>query len=214
MTSKMAEQMIGRSVLTDLRLRDRLRSPHSLRIERERVAQAAVVILLRWMETTPEVLIIRRAERVGDPWSGHLALPGGRAQADDIDLLVTGARETLEEVGIDLLGAPASRQRFIGQLSVIAPRNPSLPEIEITPLVAIAPEEFAIQLSDEVARSFWLPVEELRRSGLSDSYRLRDGGLIRKWPAYPSPEGPIWGITERILTEFISLLDQPAEGER
>jgi hypothetical protein len=32
-------------------------------------------------------------------------------------------------------------------------------------------------------------------------------GVIAKWPAYPSEGGLIWGMTERILTNFLSLLD-------
>ena len=32
-------------------------------------------------------------------------------------------------------------------------------------------------------------------------------GVEREWPAYPSEHGMIWGITERILTEFLSLVD-------
>jgi 8-oxo-dGTP pyrophosphatase MutT (NUDIX family) len=188
-------------------LTERLTSLHRLQIERERIPQAAVALIIRELERAPEILIIRRAERDGDPWSGHLALPGGRADEDDDDLLITAARETREEVGIDLLGNPNSRRRFIGQLSLVAPQNRLLPPIEITPLVAIAPENVAINLSDEVAAAFWMPVEQLRLSGMSDTFRLQHGSLTRKWPAYPSPEGPIWGITGKILSEFLSLFD-------
>ena len=36
-----------------------------------------------------ELLFIRRSEREGDPWSGHVAFPGGRRSADDPDLPAT-----------------------------------------------------------------------------------------------------------------------------
>ncbi|MGH7524260.1 MAG: NUDIX domain-containing protein, partial [Gemmatimonadales bacterium] len=63
-------------------------------------AFAAVALVLA--EEPDRLLLIRRAEREGDPWSGHLALPGGRRQESDSDLLATATRETREETGIHL----------------------------------------------------------------------------------------------------------------
>ena len=113
---------------------------------------------MREEQGATELLIIKRAEHEGDPWSGHLALPGGRAEPQDADLLITAARETYEEVGIDLLGPNGSRDRFIGQLPLIVPTNPGLPQIEITPLVALAPQNLTMTLSGEVGATFWVPV--------------------------------------------------------
>lgn len=194
------------------RLSARLPSPYLLRIEPERIPQAAVTLLLREVEGDDLVLIIKRAERMGDPWSGHLALPGGRVEEQDEDLLITAARETREEVGIDLLGIDlldgmVSRQNFIGQLPTLTPASPGLPPIEITPLVALTPPDQSLQPNDEVGELYWLSISELLANGRSSEYRLNLGSYVRKWPAYPSPGGPIWGITERILTSFLTLLD-------
>ena len=46
------------------------------------------------------VLLIKRAEHPLDPWSGHIGLPGGRRETDDLDVLATARRETHEEVGL------------------------------------------------------------------------------------------------------------------
>jgi len=189
------------------RLSARLPSPYLLRIEPERIPQAAVTLLLREVEGDDLVLIIKRAERLGDPWSGHLALPGGRVEEQDEDLLITAARETREEVGIDLLGGEVSRQNFIGQLPTLTPASPGLPPIEITPLVALTPPDQSLQPNYEVGELYWLSISELLANGRSSEYRLNLGSYVRKWPAYPSPGGPIWGITERILTSFLTLLD-------
>lgn len=188
-------------------LAERLAPPHTLQIEPERVRQAAVALLLREASAGAEALIIKRAEFEGDPWSGHLALPGGRAEAQDEDLLATAARETREEIGVELLDPPGARTRFIGQLPLIAPRNPGLPRIEITPLVALAPPNLTLQLSGEVETAFWVSIPQLKREGPSATYFLRYEDLILKRPAYPTESGLIWGITERILTNFLELLD-------
>lgn len=178
-----------------------------LPVESERIKQAAVTILLREEQGIPEILIIQRAERPGDPWSGHLALPGGRADAEDANLIFTAARETWEEVGIPLV----AEEHFIGRLQTLLPKNARLPQIEITPLIALAPAEIELRLNEEVAAAFWLPIHELQAGGLSDIYRMPLGETIIKYPAYPSPNGPIWGITERILTEFLGLLSNAQE---
>lgn len=174
-----------------------------LQIEPARIRQAAVTLLLREQAGRAEMLIIKRAEHPGDPWSGHLALPGGRADANDDHLIMTATRETYEEVGISL----DPEASFIGRLAVYAPENPRLPQIEITPLIALAPAETNLQLNHEVAAAFWLPVGQLKATGASDVHHFRWESMIIKRPAYPSPGGPIWGITERILTQFLRLLD-------
>lgn len=185
------------------RLSERLAPPHNLRIETARIRQAAVTLLLRESQNAAELLIIKRADREGDPWSGHLALPGGRAEPEDADLLATAARETHEEIGVDLL----SGGEFVGQLPLIAPKNPGLPQIEITPLVAVAPPQHEFRFSDEVVTAFWIQVEWLKRDGRSGEYRWKSGSAMQKLPAYPTEQGLIWGITERILTNFLELLD-------
>jgi 8-oxo-dGTP pyrophosphatase MutT (NUDIX family) len=184
-------------------LDQRLMAPRRMPIERDRVPQAAVSLILREAQGSAQGLIIKRAERPGDHWSGHLALPGGRAQVEDRDLIATAARETYEEVGIDLLDGG----EFIGQLEILTPTNARLPRLEITPFVAVAPPEFTMKLNGEVARAFWISVADLKREGRSSFFSTPLDSVVNKWPAYPSEGGPIWGITERILTNFLSLLD-------
>src|SRR5262245_29591625 len=186
-----------------LQLERRLATPRHIPIERDRVPQAAVSLILSEARGLAQALIIKRAERPGDHWSGHLALPGGRAQFGDEDLIATAARETYEEVGINLLNGG----QIIGQLDMVATVNPLLPRLEISPFVAIAPHGFTLSLSDEVASAFWISIADLKREGRSGFFSMPVGNAISKWPAYPSEGGPIWGITERILTNFLALLD-------
>jgi 8-oxo-dGTP pyrophosphatase MutT (NUDIX family) len=184
-------------------LSGRLAPLAELQIEPDRIPQAAVTIILREEEGSAQALIIKRAERPGDHWSGHLALPGGRVDpVKDADLLATAAREAYEEVGINLLNGGS----FIGRLPVILLDNKRLPRIEIAPFVAIAPAIFSMKLNHEVNISYWVSVCQLKREGLSGEFRMKFGDVVNKLPAYPSEGGPIWGITERIITSFLSSL--------
>jgi hypothetical protein len=63
-----------------------------------------------------------------------------------------------------------------------------------------------MQLNYEVNMSYWVSVCQLKREGLSGEFRMKFGDVVKKWPAYPSEGGPIWGITERIITSFLSSL--------
>lgn len=174
---------------------------------------AAVSLILRQHLDKTELLIIKRAVSERDHWSGHLALPGGRWETGDENLWATAARETFEEVGIDL----SRGGEYLGALEPVTPRSPLAPQVTVAPFVSIAPREFhiltrgeearALLLSQEIQTAFWVPLQVLRETGRSDSFNLIVGNEERSWPAYPSEQGPIWGLTERILTSFLGLLE-------
>ena len=143
-------------------------------------------------------LLIRRAERSGDPWSGHLALPGGRRQAEDADLLATAIRETREEVGIVL-----ERVNLATALEDVVPRTPVLPPVAIRPFVFNLAERPPIVPNPEVAATAWIELGPLRSPDARHEIELDLRGQRRIFPAYRTTIGPVWGLTERILTLFI-----------
>lgn len=186
--------------------------------ERGALRRAAVALVLRRNLSEAEMLVIKRSVSERDHWSGHLALPGGRVEEGDASLLATAVRETFEEVGINL----EEGGEVLGRLGVVEPKSPLAPRVSVAPFVLVAPVEYHVSrdgevtpplvLSEEVAAAFWVPVSELRTGGRSDVFKMVFAGVEREWPAYPSEHGPIWGITERILTEFLSIGRMKTEG--
>jgi 8-oxo-dGTP pyrophosphatase MutT (NUDIX family) len=163
---------------------------------------AAVSLVLR-TGPGPELLLIRRAEAEGDPWSGHMALPGGRRDPTDPTLLHTAVRETREETGLCLSGEGT----VLGRLDTVAPATRHLPPISIHPFVFGVPEGTpARAASPEVAEVLWAPLSALRCPSVADSVDVPLGELTRTFPCLRVGERVVWGLTYRILTGFFQLL--------
>ena len=167
--------------------------------------RAAVALLVRLDEArevpTPQLLLIKRATYEGDPWSGHVALPGGRREAGDPSLERTVIRETWEETAIDI----DRDGRLIGCLDEVAPRTPVLPPIIITPFVGLVRSDVEIVASPEVADWFWIDVAALRDPEISREVVLELSSGPRTVMSFQHGAHTIWGLTERILRQFLSL---------
>ena len=170
-------------------------------IEAPEARPAAVALILLEQSDGLEAVFIKRAARVGDPWAGRVALPGGRHDPEDADLLATAVRETREETGLDLAGAEG-----LGALDDLYPRTPTLPPVRVRTFVFALPARRSLVPSTEVERAFWVPLSRLVEPGVRREVRLLVGGVERVFPAYDLGEDVIWGMTERILTPFLALI--------
>jgi len=166
--------------------------------------EAAVALLVRPREQL-EVLLIRRSEHESDPWSGHVALPGGRRTDADADLLETARRETEEETGIPL----ARVGTLIGVLDEVAPRNPQLPPLVIAPFVLVVPPATeAVPDRREVDAVIWVPLSALRSDDAISEILIELHDHTRRFPSLVYGDYVIWGLTHRILTQFLELVEQ------
>lgn len=176
------------------RLNDRVPARH----EQAGLMESAVALILAPGARGLETLFIRRAVREHDPWSGHVALPGGRREPADADRLQTAIRETLEEVNVVL---PAAS--LLGQLDDLAPSTPSLPPLVIRPYVFGLAERPSTALSDEVAAVEWIALDELAACRARTVLDFRGGK--REVECFQTRGLVIWGLTYRILTGFLAL---------
>ena len=166
---------------------------------------AAIALVLKPGEVgDPELLMIKRAEAERDPWSGHVACPGGRMDPGDHDLEQTAIRETWEETGVDL----ARDGRVLGALDDISPRTPVLPPIIVRPFIAVVKPEVEIVQSSEVAEAFWVPLNALReRAAWGTALITVRGYGEREVTVFRHGEYTVWGLTERVLRQFLMYLE-------
>lgn len=159
--------------------------------------KAAVALILA-PERDPSILLIQRAERVGDHWSGHMALPGGRREPSDADLLDTAIRETREETGVRL-----TREDLVRPLDELGPRSSGAPKMVVRPYVFRLKEQPAVTPSEEVAGHLWVKVSTLRAHGAGKELHVAQAG--RPVRCFELEGRIVWGLTHRILEQFLYL---------
>lgn len=164
-------------------------------------AQAAVAVIL-----TPcaqpgiqQLLLIRRSQRADDPWSGHMALPGGRRDPQDGDLCATAVREAREETGVELEGA-----RLLGRLDDLRPIRQSDRLLAVRPFVYWVPHEPQLHSSDEVAATLWVPLPKLRCA--AGEAQVEHRGERLRVRAFTVEDRIVWGMTQRVLASLLELV--------
>ncbi len=171
--------------------------------------EAAVAAVLRERDGQTEALFILRATKESDPWSGHMAFPGGHRDPPDPSLRHTAERETLEEIGLDL----AADARFIGEIEPVRanPRGRVIDMVVVPFVYALEREDPTLTPNYEVADILWGSLDDMF-TGSSFTYdEFTIGGQPRSVPGYVVGEHIVWGLTLRMLEKFFTLLDPSFE---
>jgi 8-oxo-dGTP pyrophosphatase MutT (NUDIX family) len=161
--------------------------------------QSAVAIVL-CDEAELDVLFIHRAIREGDPWSGHLAFPGGRIEPGDRDPQAAAERETREELGLDL-----TKARRLGQLDDLTGVTIPVCVSAFTYLIGQKP---VLEPNDEVEDSFWYPLADLADPDRRVTRPFRVGERERNYPGVDlrlAGKPMMWGLTYRFCLQILSL---------
>jgi 8-oxo-dGTP pyrophosphatase MutT (NUDIX family) len=167
-----------------------LTSDRVLGLEEGHRPDAAVAVIIKTSGSTSSLLLIRRPERRGDPWSGQIAFPGGHRAPSDRSFLETAIRETFEEVGISL-----GDHTLLGVLPLVYARTR---KVKVAPFIFQLKTSVELRLNMEVAEAFWVPV-----SGLIQSKVVRSTVRVEESEfsvdSYIYGENVIWGLTLRII---------------
>ncbi len=166
--------------------------------------EAAVALLISQGRNGADLLLIERARRKGDPWSGQMAFPGGRRERQDASAVETAVRETAEEIGISLDGRSS-----LGRLDdLIAPKLSHAHGLIISCHVFEVERTIRLVTNDEVHDTVWVSLDNLTRPDRhTKNYQPPDyDGEFPGFQIDENDERVIWGLTFRIICSFFRTL--------
>ena len=156
--------------------------------------EAAVLIAVT-DSPQPNIILTKRSEGLSSH-KGEVALPGGRIDLTDRDVIHTALRESHEEVGLD-----PQHVEVLGRLDPMVTRF----GMKVTPVVGIVPENIVLTANPvELDAVFQVPLEFLLRD-----QRLRTdigtiGGHKVQVPCWRYHSYEIWGVTAVILVMLMN----------
>lgn len=171
---------------------------------------AVVAAILRAGEHGTELLLIRRAQDERDPWSGHMALPGGHRSAQDPDLIHAAIRETSEEVGLDL----TQHGELLGSLTRLqAIARGRQRDLQILPLVfALHGPSATSPDPREVDEVIWARLGLLASGAAETTFAYEHEGNTHALPAFDVDGRVVWGLTYRIVCDLLTVLGAARPG--
>lgn len=171
---------------------------------RRLMKRSAVAMILQVRQGDLHILMIRRAERKGDPWSGHMAFPGGRMDKTDANGFDVAVRETEEEVGLRL----GPEDECIGRLSDINARpHKGAFGMAVSPFVFRLEREVTFDANYEVAEVVWVPLEFLLDTDNREEMVWEFKGAKIPLPCYFYENRRIWGLSLMMLDELMDLVE-------
>ena len=157
------------------------------------------------------LLFMQRAEHPKDPWSGHIAFPGGGVESYDDNTLSAAIRETHEEMGFVL-----NKDSWLGSMQpVFGPVLGNQKKVCVYPHVFLLDAVPVIEVNEEAQAAFWVPVDRLMDErfvfDFEHPFKLHqkmfgiDLGL--------NLNVPLWGLSLAVLYKFFQVAGWPVEQE-
>lgn len=160
-----------------------------------------MALVLRSRGVEADLLYIRRTERAGDPWSGHIAFPGGKVEKEDVTPRAAAERETREEIGLDLAGFP-----FLGRLDdTVTTYN----RTHVSGFVYLLSEKVDLKLNREIQSIYWTALPVLAAPSRQLVTIVKGIWGERQVPALQlleDMEPLLWGLTYRMTAQLLHFI--------
>jgi len=165
--------------------------------------RAAVLLPLYETEAGPHFLLTKRTELV-PTHKGQISFPGGGFQDGDGDLLTTALRETEEEIGLHRSDAAV--------VGVLDDTVTAASAHVVRPFVGFVPHPYPFRLDAfEIERLVHLPLRPLLEPNCFREEIWDRDGRPHSVFFYEHAGQTIWGLTARILKQFVEVVGVPLQ---
>jgi len=169
------------------------------------IHRAAVAAIFRRGHRGTELLLIQRAQRDGDPWSGQMAFPGGRTDPEDTTPVDTAVRETHEEIGLRL-----DDDQAVGTLAELDGGRAT------NRLVLVSAHGFwldgqrpTLTTNYEVADVVWAPLTDLIDRNRHIDYFYPPASTTFPGIQLDREDQVLWGLTLRFVSRLFDRIRHP-----
>jgi 8-oxo-dGTP pyrophosphatase MutT (NUDIX family) len=157
---------------------------------------AAVLIAIQERADGDYIVLTKRGDNM-PTHKGQIAFPGGRVHAGDADLVATALRESHEEIGV-----VPEHVRVLGRLDEFTAGY----GIVVTPVVGVIPPQYDFLLDlAETSAVACVPIRSLMEPGTYVKNAHLSPGGHPSYHFYVNNGWDIWGVTARILVQFLEL---------
>lgn len=148
----------------------------------------------------PAILMMRRAERIGDPWSGDVSFPGGKQDSFDASTRAAALRELQEETGFMADGQTTPIGRLSDRLTREHGRRRPM---TVSPYVYRTEKAVHLVPGAEAASLVWVPLSFFTDPDRKTRKTWRVGGLPLPAPAIDIGGPILWGLSLMIVNELM-----------
>ncbi len=157
---------------------------------------AAVLIPIQERADGDYIVLTKRGDNM-PTHKGQIAFPGGRVHAGDADLVATALRESHEEIGV-----VPDHVRVLGRLDEFTAGY----GIVVTPVVGVIPPQYDFRLDlTETSAIASVPIQSLMEPGTYVKNAHLSPGGHPSYHFYVNNGWDVWGVTARILVQFLEL---------
>jgi len=174
------------------------REPKRIENNVDTYTQASVLLPLFIKDGHYWLLLMRRANTV-EYHKGEVSFPGGVVDEKDDNLESTAKRETFEEIGM--------REEDIEILGQLDDMTTITSQFIVHPFVGTVPFPYEFNINrSEVDHLIEVPLQFFLDPSQPRAFSIHYKGETFETPAFIYKGAVIWGATERILENFISLI--------